>query len=134
VTDVALRAIALCSGLLGLERGLDLAVGPCRVVCAVERQAYVAAALVARMEEKALDPFPIWDDLATFDGRAWRGVVDLVAAGFPCQPASVAGRRAGTDDERWLWPHVWRCVGNGVVPQAAALAIDTLAGRIGDDY
>jgi len=52
-----------------------------------------SAVLVARMEEAALDPAPVWDDLATFDGRPWRGAVDIVLAGYPCQPFSVAGRR-----------------------------------------
>ena len=54
---------------------------------------------------------PVWDDVATFDGRPWRGAVDIVAAGYPCQPFSVAGRRLAAADPRHLWPHVARIVG-----------------------
>lgn len=103
--------------------GLDLAVHAAlrrlgcapRTVVHVEREAYAAAVLAARMAEGALDAAPIWSDLTTFDARRWRGCVDLVLAGFPCQPASVAGKRGGTDDARWLWPAVARCV-EGVRP------------------
>jgi DNA (cytosine-5)-methyltransferase 1 len=66
----------------------------------VERDAYAAAVLVARMEEKALAPAPLWDDLTTFDGRPWRGLVDCIAGGTPCQDLSVAGKRVGLDGER----------------------------------
>jgi DNA (cytosine-5)-methyltransferase 1 len=52
------------------------------------------------MADQALDPAPVWDELESFDGRAWRGRVDLGCAGFPCQPFSVTGRGGGVDDER----------------------------------
>ncbi|MBR8344673.1 DNA cytosine methyltransferase [Burkholderia ambifaria] len=71
-----------------------------RTVCYVEREASAAAQLVALMEGEALDQAPIWSDLLTFDGAAWRGRVDCVVAGFPCQDISVAGRRAGLDGKR----------------------------------
>lgn len=107
--SVALRAISLCTGYGGIELGLRAALGDgVRIVGSVERQAYAAAVLAARMESHDLDPCPVWDDLESFDGRAWRDRVDLVAAGFPCQGASVAGKRLGVSDHRWLWPHVWR--------------------------
>lgn len=102
------RILALCAGAGGLELGVQLAVPGAHAVCYVEREAYVAAALVARMEEAALVPAPVWSDLTTFDGRPWRGAVDLVTAGFPCQPWSAAGKHGGVDDERWLWPDIER--------------------------
>lgn len=107
---MVLHAAHLCSGYGGVELALRLAGIPARTVVHVERDAYAAATLVARMEEAHLDPAPIWSDLCTFDGGAWRGRVDLVSAGFPCQPFSSAGQRRGVDDDRWLWPAVWKCV------------------------
>lgn len=80
----------------------------CHLVGAVERQAYPAAVLASRMARGELAPAPIWDDLASFDGRRWRGCVDIVTAGYPCQPESLAGKRRGAADERWLWHEVWR--------------------------
>lgn len=58
-----------------------------------------------------MDRAPIWDDLTTFDGEPWRDRVDLVTAGIPCQPFSVAGERRGIHDPRWLWPDLWRVIG-----------------------
>ncbi len=102
-----IRGLSLCAGIGGLDLGLKLALGDAyRTVCAVEIEVFAAAVLVARQQDGSLDAFPIWDDLYSFNGRPWRGVVDIVLAGFPCQPWSVAGKRAGTADERWLWPAI----------------------------
>lgn len=106
-----LHGLALCAGVGGLELALDLAFPGYRTVGYVEREAFAATALVARMEEARLDPAPIWDDLASFDGRPWRGKVDLISAGFPCQPFSKAGQKRGVEDERWLWPDIERICG-----------------------
>jgi DNA (cytosine-5)-methyltransferase 1 len=101
---MALRSIELCAGYGGFTLGLrDYGI---RTVAYVERDSYAAATLVARMAEQRLDQAPIWDDLCTFDGKAWRGRVDLITAGFPCQPFSTAGNQRGVDDERWIWPNI----------------------------
>ncbi len=102
--------LSLCSGIGSLDLAVSRAVGAARVVCAVEREAYASASLVASHEEEGLDPPPVWTDLCTFEGLPWRGKVDLVTAGLPCQPYSVAGQGKGDADERALWPHFVRIV------------------------
>jgi len=71
-----------------------------RTVCAVEWEAYPASVLLARQNDGLLPPFPIWDDVQTFDGKLWQGIVDVVSGGFPCQDISAAGKGAGIDGER----------------------------------
>jgi DNA (cytosine-5)-methyltransferase 1 len=106
--------LALCAGIGGIELGLKLVFGDTyRAVCYVEREAYNAACLVKRMEEGWLDKAPIWDDVGTFDGGplVLGGKVDIVTAGFPCQPFSAAGKRLKERDERHLWPEIARIIG-----------------------
>ena len=82
-----------------------------RTVCAVEWEAYPASVLCARQNDKILPPFPIWDDVQTFDGKPWRGIVDVVSGGFPCQDISAAGKGAGIDGERsGMWSQMARVV------------------------
>jgi DNA (cytosine-5)-methyltransferase 1 len=82
-----------------------------RTVCAVEWDAYARDVLVARQNDGCLDPFPIWDDVQTFDGLPWRGAVDVVSGGFPCQDISVAGKGVGIDGKRsGMWKHMARIV------------------------
>lgn len=82
-----------------------------RTVCAVERDAYAAQVLAARQNDGTLRPFPIWSDVCSFDGRPWRGIVDVVSGGFPCQDISAAGNGAGIDGKRsGLWGEMARIV------------------------
>jgi DNA (cytosine-5)-methyltransferase 1 len=83
-----------------------------RTVCAVEYEPYAASVLVARQNDGLLPAFPVWDDVRTFDGRPWRGIVDVVSGGFPCQDISAAGKGAGIDGERsGLWSEMSRIIG-----------------------
>jgi DNA (cytosine-5)-methyltransferase 1 len=82
-----------------------------RTVCAVECDPYAQAVLVARQNDGSLEPFPIWSDVRSFDGRRWRGVVDCISGGFPCQDISVAGTGKGIDGERsGLWGEFARII------------------------
>jgi DNA (cytosine-5)-methyltransferase 1 len=82
-----------------------------RTVCAVEWDAYAASVLVQRQNDGTLPAFPIWDDVQTFDGREWRGRVDVISGGFPCQDISCAGKGAGIDGDRsGMWGHMARIV------------------------
>lgn len=83
-----------------------------RTVCAVEFDAYARSVLLARQRDGCIPRFPIWDDVRTFDGNPWRGHVDVVSGGFPCQDISAAGRGAGIDGARsGLWREMARIVG-----------------------
>lgn len=111
---MALLTIGLCAGTgmldEGLRAGCEFLGIEQRTVCYVEREAYAASQLVKNMEAGALDAAPVWSDLTTFNGAAWRRKVHFITAGFPCQPHSVAGARKGTEDERWLWQDILRII------------------------
>ncbi|HNY31759.1 MAG TPA: DNA cytosine methyltransferase [Fibrobacteria bacterium] len=82
-----------------------------RTVCAVEWADYPRRVLLARQRDGILPRFPIWDDVQTFDGNPWRGRVDVVSGGFPCQDISAAGKGAGIDGARsGMWFHMARIV------------------------
>jgi DNA (cytosine-5)-methyltransferase 1 len=83
-----------------------------RTVCAVEFAAYPRSVLLARQRDGMLSAFPVWDDVRTFDGKPWRGSVDVITGGFPCQDISVAGKGDGLDGERsGLWSEMARIIG-----------------------
>jgi DNA (cytosine-5)-methyltransferase 1 len=82
-----------------------------RTVCAVEWEPYPASVLCARQNDGLLPNFPIWDDICTFDGNPWRGIVDVVSGGFPCTDISVAGKGAGIDGEAsGMWKEMARVI------------------------
>jgi len=109
----------VCSGIGGLSLAAKEAFGGITIgYCEIDP--YCQAVLCARMRDGRLDSAPIWPDLRTFDGLAWRGAVDCIVAGFPCQPFSTAGRRQGAQDDRNLWPFVYRAI-EAVQPQCVFL-------------
>ena len=109
--DGCLRELALFAGAGGGILGGHLL--GWRTVCAVERDAYAAQVLAQRQNDGILQPFPIWSDVCSFDGKSWRGIVDVVSGGFPCQDISVAGKGAGINGARsGMWEHMARIVGD----------------------
>ena len=90
-----------------------------RTVCAVELDPYCQRVLCERQNDQTFEPFPIWDDIRSFDGKPWRGLVDIVSGGFPCQDISTAGKGAGiTGEKSGLWKEMARVIGE-VRPQFA---------------
>ena len=98
--------VSICSGGGGLDLGVRLADPRTRPVLYVEREVGAAAVLARAIKEGCLEDAPIWSDLSTLDIDRWRGIVDGIVGGFPCQPHSFAGKRRGANDERDLWPLV----------------------------
>ena len=99
--------VSLCSGYGGIDLGLSRAMGrSLRTIAYSEIEAFACANLVSKMEAGWLDPAPIWSDLKTFPWQEFHGLVDILSGGYPCQPFSAAGKRAGKDDPRHLWPWI----------------------------
>ena len=105
-----LRELALFAGAGGGILGGLL----CRfkTACAVEIEEYPRSVLLQRQLEGILPRFPIWDDVRTFDGNPWRGKVDIITGGFPCQDISAAGTGTGLEGARsGLWKEMARIIG-----------------------
>ena len=101
-----LSCLSLCTGYGGIELGLERA-GVClRPIAYVEREAFAAANLVAKIEAGEMAAAPVWTDVKTFPFADFHGRVGIMLAGYPCQPFSAAGQRKGAADERHLWPHI----------------------------
>ena len=104
-----------------------------KVVCAVEINEYCRRVLVRRQNTGELtDRFPIWDDIYTFNGHPWRGSVNLVSGGFPCQSFSTAAHGNNTAVD--LWPEMRRVVSE-VLPELvfAENVSASASNKAGDD-
>ena len=122
-----MNVLSLCAGVGGFDLGIKRGIPEARTVCWVENDPFCQAVLLARMGDGLLDRAPIWGDLRTFDGRPWRGVVDCVATGFPCQPFSTAGKRRGVADARNLWPDVRRVIAES---EPAVVLLENVPGAL----
>ena len=97
-----LRYGSLFSGIGGIDLGMDMAGFKC--AWQVEVDDYCRQIL-----DKHWPGVPKYKDIYKVKG-AEIGSVDIICGGFPCQPVSVAGKRGGVDDERWLWDEFYRLI------------------------
>ena len=105
-TQQPIRHLSVCSGYEGLGLGLRRVFPSIREIAYVEGEAWAVANLANKMEEGKLHPAPVWTDVKTFEFRQFRGTVDILSGGFPCQPFSTAGSGKGVSDERHLYPFI----------------------------
>ncbi len=97
-----LKVLDLFSGIGGFALGLD-STGIFETVKFVEKDKYCKKVL-----QKNFPNIPIEEDIKDVKGK--EGDADVIVGGFPCQPMSVAGKRKGTDDDRYLWPEMFRLI------------------------
>lgn len=107
-TTEQLTNLSTCTGIGGLERGVERVTGPLRTIAYVEIEAAIIENLVVGMEAGRLAPAPVWTNFKTFDFRPVRHKLFFLMGGYPCQPFSHAGHRRGKDDPRHLWPYFER--------------------------
>jgi DNA (cytosine-5)-methyltransferase 1 len=97
-----LKLLDLFSGLGGFSLGLE-STGFFETIAFVEKDEFCQKVL-----KKNFKNIPIEGDIRNVKGEKYRA--DVVTGGFPCQPFSVAGKRKGTDDDRYLWDETIRVV------------------------
>ena len=97
-----LRYGSLFSGIGGIDLGMDMAGFECAWQVEVDEHC-------RRILEKHWPGVPKYKDIYDVKGSELEPV-DILCGGFPCQPVSVAGQRAGVDDERWLWDEFYRLI------------------------
>jgi len=97
------KVLDLFSGIGGFSLGLERAGMETIAFCEFDKHAQ-------KVLQKHWPDVPIHDDVRTLDGKQYRGSVDVVCGGYPCQPFSAAGKRRGEDDDRHLWPEFLRII------------------------
>ena len=126
-----LRELSLFTGYAGFSLALKIANIKTRTVGYCDNDKYIQQLLQQRIKDGLIDDAPIISDIRQFDWGLYRGVASLISAGFPCQPHSHAGKRAGEADERNLWPDTRRCISE-VAPRYVLL--ENVPGIISNGY
>ena len=98
-----LRVLDLFSGIGGFSLGLERAGFQTVAFCEIEEYP-------RRILKEHWPGVPVFEDVRLLDGKQFRGTVELICGGFPCQPFSVAGKRRGKKDDRHLWPEMLRLI------------------------
>lgn len=125
--SVRLNHVSLCAGYGGIDIGLQRVLDPIHTVAYSEIEGYPVANLIAKMNAGKIDPAPVWSNLKTFPWEEFKGKIDILSGGFPCQPFSMAGMRAGDQDPRHLWPHI---VKGAKISQPPILFFENVTGII----
>ena len=99
-----------CAGYGGIGMGLKRVIRNMRTIAYSEIELFCCEVLASRMEAGQIDAAPIWTNIKSFPCERFRGMVDLLVAGYPCQPFSSAGKRKGEEDPRHLWPFIERAI------------------------
>lgn len=102
--------------------GIDL-----RVIAYIEREKEAQKIILARQRDGLLDAGPIWPDVCGFPGASYRGIAQVGIGGFPCQPFSVAGKRLGKADERYLFGDMLRVAADAGL---SILLLENVAGLL----
>lgn len=98
-----IKVLDLFSGIGGFSLGLERAGMETVAFCEIEEYP-------RKILKKHWPDVPIYEDVRKLDGRQYRGTVELICGGFPCQPFSVAGKQGGKEDDRHLWPEMLRLI------------------------
>lgn len=98
-----MNVLDLFSGIGGFSLGLERTGMKTIGFCEIDEDCQ-------KILQKHWPDVPIYTNIKELDGNRFKGKVDLITGGYPCQPFSISGKRKGNLDERHLWPEMLRVI------------------------